>query len=45
MGPVFGTVEIKKGGCIATAFFYFFFLMSICDFFVDKDVRNQSYYN
>jgi len=36
---------IKKGGCNATAFFYFFFSVLIRNSFVDKDVRNQSYYN
>ena len=36
---------IKKDGCIATVFFYFFFSVLIRNSLVDKNVRNQSYYN
>ncbi|EGF49636.1 hypothetical protein HMPREF9445_03007 [Bacteroides clarus YIT 12056] len=42
---VFGQRKIKKGGCSAIAFFYFFFSVLIRNSLVDKNVRNQSYYN
>ena len=40
-----GQWKIKKGGCSAIAFFYFFFSVLIRNSLVDKNVRNQSYYN